>query len=143
MSASKALRCPLETRGVLSNSYSDDIASIREGSRIARSVGSPCTSSRAPRQKTPPETRPRRLTLASSPLVAVWTERYRLSAAETVTLRLVLDGLRVAEIAERRRIARSTVKRQIGSLLSKVEAARTADIVIAFALELLKGEAAE
>jgi DNA-binding NarL/FixJ family response regulator len=69
-------------------------------------------------------------------LLLDWTERYSLSAAEAVTFRLCVEGLRRREIAVRRRVSPNTVKMQIGSLLNKVGAQNISEVVTAFFSEL-------
>jgi DNA-binding NarL/FixJ family response regulator len=72
----------------------------------------------------------------SATLILAWANRYKLSAAETVTLRLAIDGLRRDEIAAARGVSANTVKSQIGTLLSKVGAPTIDQAVALFYGEL-------
>lgn len=72
----------------------------------------------------------------ASDLLAEWQRRYGLSAAETVTLRLAVEGLRRDEIAARRGVGVNTVRTQIGTLLVKVGIATIAETIAAFYREL-------
>lgn len=85
--------------------------------------------------------RPKRLDLSRTPLVLVWVERYKLTAAETVTLRLALDGFRIASIAAIRGRSRNTVRNQISTLLAATGTDSLADVVIQFMRELLEATA--
>lgn len=69
-------------------------------------------------------------------LLAAWTERFDLSAAEAVTMKLALDGLKREEIAIVRRVSPSTVKNQIGSLLAKLGVTTMPEARIRFYEEL-------
>ena len=69
-------------------------------------------------------------------LLKDWIDRYALSAAEAVTLRLALDGLRREEIAEARGVGLGTAKNQIHTLLSKLSKSSLAEAVAAFYWEL-------
>lgn len=69
-------------------------------------------------------------------LLRTWADRYGLTAAEEMTLRLAIDGLRRDEISARRGVEPGTVKSQIHSILSKVERPTLADAVTTFFREL-------
>lgn len=69
-------------------------------------------------------------------LVEEWVERYDLSAAEAVTLRLAVEGLRRENIAAVRGVSTNTVKHQIGGLLIKVGATALTEAIAKFLLEL-------
>lgn len=69
-------------------------------------------------------------------LLKDWIDRYALSAAEAVTFRCAVDGLRRAEIAETRGVSQSTVKNQIAGMLPKVGAADLSDAVLRFYREM-------
>lgn len=69
-------------------------------------------------------------------LLGEWVSRYRLTAAETVTLRLALNGRQRAEIAAARGVTAITVRNQIASLVAKGETRSLADMVANFYREL-------
>lgn len=53
-------------------------------------------------------------------LLKAWVLQYRLTPAETETLRLALDGMRRSEIARERGVSTSTVKNQVAGMLPKL-----------------------
>ena len=69
-------------------------------------------------------------------LLRDWVDRYGLSAAEAVTLRLAVDGRRGEEMAAVRQVSITTVRTQIRSLLAKVDMPSVAETVSAFYMEL-------
>lgn len=69
-------------------------------------------------------------------LLAEWTDRHGLSAAEAMTLRLAINGLRRDEIAARRGVSVGTAKNQIHALLAKVGQSALADAAAQFYREL-------
>lgn len=69
-------------------------------------------------------------------LLRAWSERYNLSAAESVTLKLAVDGLKRDGIATARRVSPNTVKIQVGAMLDKIGASSMAETVATFYAEL-------
>jgi DNA-binding NarL/FixJ family response regulator len=65
-------------------------------------------------------------------LLQQWVKQYALTAAEEVTLRLAIDGLRRDEIAAERRVSPITVRNQETALTRKFGAESITDVVAAF-----------
>jgi DNA-binding NarL/FixJ family response regulator len=69
-------------------------------------------------------------------LLQRWVVRYNLFAAEAVTLRMALDGLKREEIARVRGVSANTVKNQVSKLLPKLGVGDLAEAIAAFYQEL-------
>lgn len=69
-----------------------------------------------------------------------WGRRYGFTAAEAVTLRLALGGMRRDEIASARGVRAVTVRNQIAGLVAKVGAPTVAECVALFYRELWAGD---
>lgn len=69
-------------------------------------------------------------------LLTAWVERYRLSAAEAIMLKLLLEGYKRNEVAAARGISPNTVRNQIGALLDKIGTTSVAETLAAFFEEL-------
>lgn len=65
-------------------------------------------------------------------LILVWADRYGLSAAETMTLRLAVEGRKRLEIATIRGVSPNTVRNQVGRLLEKLGMETLPEAALAF-----------